>query len=259
MNPKHRPRSASSYNLGHHPFRVVGGVGVVAVLLLLGPSSHVAAGARPSSTHVPPYAGSVWLVRDRSTSGCGSTAQFTKVPSFSLSTGTGLVGEKAQSSSCGSSPFASGATALVQIGLVSGPINTTTGKHSAVAQWNITWNTTLVTSVGPGGNGTPAAEDYLLVMVEILDATNQTTILAPHSWSQDNYSFASNQTVRFHGSVHVAVYLNASLKSGHVYYFVTYLESAALSSVGPPGGTASASLNIGRHGASAKLGSIAFA
>lgn len=224
-----------------------GGAALLALLVLAAP---LAAGASTSSVLKAPYSGAPDAGVEWEAQGCGYKTSTPVVPAFDLTSGVAKETVVTSAKSCGSTE--SGIEAAVAAGLnSSATFTTTTGSHKIAVAWTLKFTVTLTASPAPSQSA--VAESAVFAEATLYDSTTGISY-SIGVFDQQNYSF--NGTFSHTFTVKVTLSASLALLSGQTYQVETLAEAFAISSASPGASSASATVNVGSAGDSAKLTSI---
>jgi hypothetical protein len=228
----------------------------IAALLVLGAPLAGAAPLNGPVTYHAPFAGKATSARSLSYLGCGTTAQITKLPKFSVTTGVELLGEKTTAKPCASPLGYNTATTTGNGGMWTKPFTGVSGLYHVVVHWTVRWTSNVSAKLGPHqANGQASANAYVAAVLYLVDETNGTYLYPANSWVSTSYT-ANGSFVRTQ-SASVTMYLNQSVVSSHTYAIATWIFASTASYAAATGGdTASASLSLTNSGGSTTLTSI---
>jgi hypothetical protein len=239
--------------------RGIGIAGAITVVTLFVGSAAAAPSiiASPATTYRAPYSG----VEDSNEFGllsgsggpiCGVSESFPVSPIFNMTSGHANQSVKAAAHSCG--PGTSFASPEEDAGFVSMAYTTTSGLHHLKANWALDFAVRLAAT--PGGASQSATASFsVTTQFYLLDETNGSMFNSNNS-PYVIYQITSGTYSHDYPSIHLSIYLNATLVKGHTYQFGVFLYVGASASVSPGTSKAFASINLGSGGRNAFLASI---
>lgn len=184
---------------------------------------------------------------------CSYTDKVPKFPAFNLTTGVYKVSASVEARSCSISNESSFVATYGGIYPTGITFTTTNGKHTVTLHWTVHFSYNL--TAGPKGAATARAWADLCDASQVLDETNGTYFESTcPGWSIPDLTSGTDSGTM---TLLITSYINGTFAKGHLYeveptFFATVGASALMG-----GASASASLNLGTDGNSAKLTVVA--